>query len=88
MSPDTKKSILLASQIRAARALLRVPAEKLAEQSGVSLVTIRRAEALDGPVTMMPANLDAIRRALETAGVEFIEQNGGGPGVRMREPGG
>ena len=28
----------------------------------------------------------AIRRALETAGVEFIDENGGGPGVRLRKP--
>ncbi len=54
--------------------------------AGVSLVTIRRAEAQDGPIRMMPANLDAIRRALEASGVEFIPENGGGPGVRLRRP--
>ena len=27
----------------------------------------------------------AIRRALETGGIEFIEENGGGPGVRLRK---
>ena len=74
------------AQLRAARALLRMPADKLAGLSGVSLVTIRRAEAQDGPVRMMPANLAAVRRALEAAGVEFIPGNGGGPGVRMRKP--
>ena len=74
------------AQLRAARALLRLPAEKLAEAAGVSLVTIRRAEAQDGPIRMMPANLDAIRRTLEASGVEFIPENGGGPGVRLRRP--
>ncbi|MGI4945514.1 MAG: hypothetical protein ACRYHQ_33935 [Janthinobacterium lividum] len=74
------------AQLRAARALLRMPADKLAELAGVSLVTIRRAEAQDGPIRMMPANLVAIRRALEAAGVEFIPENGGGPGVRLRQP--
>ena len=74
------------AQLRAARALLRLPADRLAEMAGVSLVTIRRAEAQDGPIRMMPANLDAIRRALEAGGVEFIPENGGGPGVRLRRP--
>jgi hypothetical protein len=32
------------------------------------------------------ATLDVIKRAFETAGVEFIEENGGGPGVRLRKP--
>jgi hypothetical protein len=35
---------------------------------------------------MMPANLEAIRRALDAGSVEFIEPNGGGAGVRMKEP--
>ena len=75
------------AQLRAARALLRMPADELAELSGVSLVTIRRAEAQDGPIRMMPANLGAIRRALEARGVEFIPESGGsGPGVRLRTP--
>ena len=34
---------------------------------------------------MTVANNLAVRRALETAGVEFIEENGGGPGVRLRK---
>lgn len=74
------------AQLRAARALLRMPADKLAGLAGVSLVTIRRAEAQDGLIRMMPANLDAIRRALEASGVEFIPENGGGVGVRLRPP--
>lgn len=77
---------MTAAQLRAARALLRIPAERLAELAGISLVTIRRAEAQDGPIRMMPANLGAIRRALESSGVEFIPENGGGPGVRLRKP--
>lgn len=77
------------AQLRAARALLRMPADKLAALSGVSLVTIRRAEAQDGPIRMMPANLVAIRRALEAAGVVFIpEDSSGGAGVRLRNPAG
>ena len=85
--PHGAESITLTSaQLRAARALLKWTGEHLAQQSGVSLQTIRRSEPLDGPVRMIPANARAIRSALEAAGVEFIAENGGGPGVRLRRP--
>ncbi len=71
--------------MRAARALLRWTAERLAEASGVGLATIKRAEASDELVRMIPANAAAVRRALEAAGVEFIPENGGGAGVRLRK---
>ena len=45
---------------------------------------IRRAELVDSETSMTAANDLAIRRALELAGVEFIDENGGGPGVRLR----
>ncbi len=70
--------------MRAARGLLGISGEQLATLSGVSLVAIRRAEGGKGLAGMMRANADAIRRALETAGVEFIPENGGGAGVRLR----
>jgi transcriptional regulator with XRE-family HTH domain len=76
---------LLSTQIRAARSLLRWSAEKLADESSVSLRTIRRAELMDAETSLTPANDAAIRRALEVAGVEFIDENGGGPGVRLRK---
>ena len=86
MSLDTKDILCTAGQMRAARALLGLSGEKLAELSGVSLVAIRRAEAGKGLAGMMRANAEAIRRALETAGIELIPENGGGPGVRLRAP--
>jgi hypothetical protein len=52
-------------------------------QEGVA--TIRRAELTDGETSMTAANDLAVRRALEIAGVEFIDENGGGPGVRLRK---
>jgi hypothetical protein len=73
-------------QLRAARALLDWTAEALAEASRVGINTIRRAEAVSGPVRMTAANAHAVRQALEQAGIEFIAENGGGPGVRMRKP--
>ncbi len=47
--------------------------------------TPRRAEAADDATTLTAANELAIRRALEAAGIEFIDKNGGGPGVRLRK---
>ena len=73
-------------QIRAARAVLGWSAEDLARASAVSVRTIRRAEHNELHTNMTVANEHAIRRALEAAGVEFIDQNGGGPGVRLRMP--
>jgi len=70
--------------MRSARVLLRWTAEKLAGQSGVGLATIKRAEASDGEVRMIPANLSAVQRALEDGGIEFIPENGGGVGVRLK----
>jgi hypothetical protein len=87
MSRDTKNIYATAGQMKAARALLELSGEKLAELSGVSLVAIRRAEASRGLAGMMRANADAIRTALEGAGIQFIPENGGGVGVRLREPG-
>jgi len=55
---------------------------ELAERAGVGIVTIRQLEA--GDHAPRRATLDVVRRALEAAGVEFIEENGGGPGVRLQ----
>jgi hypothetical protein len=76
---------LTSDQLRAARALLRWSAEQLSRQSSVSLRTIRRAELAEQLTAMTTANNLAVRRALEDAGVEFIDENGGGPGVRLRK---
>jgi ribosome-binding protein aMBF1 (putative translation factor) len=80
-----KKGLLSSAQIRAARALLRWSAADLAREASLGANTIRRAEvAEDGP-SLTVANELAVRRAFEAAGVEFIEENGGGPGVRLRK---
>jgi len=79
------QKVLTSSQIRAARSLIKWTAEDLARQSSVSLRTIRRAELADQDTSMTTANELAVRRALEAAGVEFIDENGGGPGVLLRK---
>jgi hypothetical protein len=84
LNESRKKSGLTSSQIRAARALIRWTAEDLSRRSAVSLRTIRRAELAERDTSMTSANDLAVRRALEAAGVEFIDENGGGAGVRLR----
>jgi hypothetical protein len=76
---------LTSAQIRAGRALLRWSADDLAREAALGLATIRRAEGSEGGTSMTAANDLAVRRALEAAGVEFIDENGGGPGVRLHK---
>ena len=76
--------VLTGRQMRAARALLGWSAQELADHSKVGVTTIRRTEVVHGPVRMIAGNVDAILRAFAGAGVEFIDPNGGGDGVRMR----
>ena len=73
---------MLAAQIRAGRGLVNMTQARLAEVSGVSLPTIKRIET-GGDARV--STIDALRAALESAGVEFIAENGGGPGVRLRK---
>ncbi|GAB4073074.1 helix-turn-helix transcriptional regulator [Ancylobacter sonchi] len=70
-------------QCRAARAILNMEQNALAAAASVSRGVIIDFEK--GRRTPGTNNLAAIRAALETAGVIFIDQNGNGPGVRLRE---
>ncbi len=76
--------ISLAAQIRAGRGLCNLSQAALAKAAGVSSMTVKRAEGSGSPYPAQKA-LDAIRSALEAAGVEFIPENGGGAGVRLRK---
>jgi transcriptional regulator with XRE-family HTH domain len=78
-------STLTGTQIRSARALLKWSAQDLARRSSLGVNTIRRAEARNGATSLTTANDLAIRHAFEAAGVDFIDENGGGPGVRLRK---
>jgi hypothetical protein len=80
-----KSRPLTSAQIRAARALVRWRAQDLAREAAIGVATIRRAELAQESTAMTAANDLAARRALEAAGVEFIDENGGGPGVRLRK---
>jgi ribosome-binding protein aMBF1 (putative translation factor) len=82
-----KPGSLTSAQIRAARALLRWSAADLARRSALGANTVRRAEVAEDATSLTTANELAIRRAFENAGVEFIDENGGGAGVRLSKPG-
>ena len=78
--------MITSEQIRAARALLRWEQKTLAENSEVSLATIKRIEGRPGVAIANRPTIHSLVQALESAGVEFIAENGGGPGVRLRKP--
>lgn len=80
--------MLTAAQIRAARALLGWSQPALAKASGLSLPTIVRMESQLGPGRSSAANVESMRRALENAGVTFLEaddESAVGPGVRLKQ---
>lgn len=73
-------------QIRAARALVGWSAADLAAKSGVSYPTIQRLDATRGPVSGRHETVEALRKALEAQGVQFLEggQVAAGPGVALK----
>ena len=79
--------MLYSEQLRAARALLRWEQSTVAAHARVSVETVKRLERLDGPIVAVKvATIEAIRRALEAAGIEFIDPEEGkrGPGVALK----
>jgi transcriptional regulator with XRE-family HTH domain len=75
--------IISPAQARAARALLGLTQLQLAEAAGLGLSTVVDFEKERRKVS--EGALRDIKRAFERAGVEFIEENGGGEGVRRRK---
>ena len=71
-----------ANQLRAARALIAWEQTRLAEAAGISIGTVRRMEASDGPLRGNAGTVRRVQATLEAAGVEFTDGNA--PGVRMR----
>jgi transcriptional regulator with XRE-family HTH domain len=70
------------AQCRAARGLLDWSQQDLASQAGIGIVTVRQVET--GATEHRLATLAVVKQAFERAGVEFIDENGGGAGVRLR----
>jgi len=75
--------VIASAQCRAARGLLGWSQQELARRARVGVVTVHQLEV--GVGQPRPATLQVIRDAFEKAGVEFIDENGGGPGVRLRK---
>ena len=73
-------------QIKAARSLLGWSQEALAAAAEVSIPTIKRLEAADGLLGGRPETITKIVVVLTSAGVQFLDENGGGAGVRLRKP--
>ena len=70
-----------AIQIKMARAAIGWGVRELAKKAGVTANTVTRIE---NGADAKQSTMDRLQRALEAAGVEFIDENGGGPGVRLR----
>ncbi len=76
--------MITSAQCRAARGLLSWSQQNLADRADVGIMTIHQFEK-EGSQPRR-STLEVVRRAFENAGVEFIDENGGGPGVRLRKP--
>jgi transcriptional regulator with XRE-family HTH domain len=76
--------VITIEQLRAARGLLGWSQTELASRAGLSLPTIKRIEGEFGPHVSDEARAK-LQKALEVAGIEFIDENGGGAGVRFRK---
>ena len=76
--------VVTIEQLRAARGLLGWSQAELAERAGLSLPTVKRLEGAFGPRVSDEARAK-LQHAIEIAGIEFIEENGGGAGVRFRK---
>jgi transcriptional regulator with XRE-family HTH domain len=80
-----ENSLITVEQLRGARGLLGWSQTELASRAGLSLPTVKRVEAGLGPRVSAEARAK-LQKALEAAGIEFIDENGGGPGVRLKKP--
>ena len=76
--------MITSDQIRAARSLLRWTGKELAERSGVGFSTLMRLEVENGVPSAQAKTLEALRKAFEDAGIEFIGTPESGAGVRWK----
>jgi transcriptional regulator with XRE-family HTH domain len=71
-----------AVQVKMARAAVGWGVRDLAKKAGVTANTVTRIE---NGADAKQSTMDRLQQALEAAGIEFIDENGGGPGVRLRK---
>ncbi len=77
--------MITGAQISEARRLLDWEARDLAKRAKVQITTVLRVELSEGEPVITIAHRNAIQSALESAGIELIPENGGGPEVRLRK---
>jgi transcriptional regulator with XRE-family HTH domain len=77
--------MITSAQIRAARGLLNWSRKDLAERSGVSFASMMRLESFDGVPSSNIKTLDALKKAFEDAGAEFVGSPDSQAGVRWRK---
>ena len=78
--------MITAEQLRAARALLRWDQKTVAGEAKISLATLRRLEGGEGPLKALAETAHRLEQLYLKAGIEFIEENSGGSGVRFKKP--
>ncbi len=78
--------IITSGQIRAARALVGWTAQKLADEAGVGVATIRRMELADNVPQANLGTFRLIANAFARVGIEFLGTPDDSPGVRLRTP--
>lgn len=76
--------MLTGAQIRAARGLLNMSVSKLADDTGLAINTIRRAESTNDIPSITEGNLRLLKTTLEAEGIVFLAAGELGPGVRFR----
>jgi transcriptional regulator with XRE-family HTH domain len=79
--------MITGAQIRMARGYLRWSVKELADKAGVAESTIKRMEQDEGFPIARGSNIEAVYKALISAGVAMVPENGGGVGVRLAKPG-
>jgi hypothetical protein len=85
ISTTCRVSALTAAQLRAARAMLKMDQSVLAAAAKVSVETIKRLEGMEGPISATRVDtLERITTALENNGIDFLDANNGGAGVRWK----
>ena len=77
--------MITSEQLRSARALVKMEQKELAERTGISVPTIRRLEGASGILNTSAEKMYILQKTFEEEGVEFIPENGGGAGVRLRK---
>ena len=77
--------MITSGQIKAARGLLSWTVQELADKSGLGFTTIIRMESADGVPPSQAKTLDAVRKAIEEAGVEFTGSPDSQAGVRWKK---